>query len=49
MVAFLLNEEMDSSLRFNLQRELANAPDNIENIEKLLDDPQLSRLILEGL
>ena len=48
MVAFLLNEDMDSALRFSLQRALLNARGSSKT-RKLLKDPKLAALILEGL
>ena len=48
VIDFLLNKEMDSSLRFTLHRSIVNA-ENSSVSKKLLRDARLAKAILKGL
>ena len=48
VVDFLLNKEMDSSLRFTLHRSIVNS-ENSNVTKQLLRDPKLAKAILAGL
>ena len=47
IIAFLLNEEMDAALRFNVHRHIANA--KTKPCRNLIRDARLAHIILAGL